>query len=144
MLDPKSDTVPEGSGSWDTVLSALYHAERAAERRQQELADALARFRHAAQAMPDGVVILDDKYCIEWCNNNAAALLDLDPREDAGRPIANLVREPAFIDYLAHHDSSKGLPIGIAGDRRDHEPTRQHAGTETDTHRRPFLSEHFG
>jgi len=117
LQDPKSDTVPEGSGSWDTVLSALYHAERAAERRQQELADALARFRRAAQAMPDGVVILDDRNCIEWCNNNAAALLELDPREDVGRPIANLVREPAFIDYLANHDEEGVRPARVPMER---------------------------
>ena len=114
---PSADTVPEGSGSWDAVLSALYHAERAAEQRQQQLADALTRFRHAAQAMPDGVVILDDKNCIEWCNNNAASLLDLDPREDVGRPIANLVREPAFIDYLAMHGEEGARPARVPMDR---------------------------
>ena len=114
---PRADTVPEGSGSWDAVLSALYHAERAAEQRQEELADALTRFRRAAQAMPDGVVILDDKNCIEWCNNNAASLLDLDPREDVGRPIANLVREPAFIDYLAMHDEEGARPARVPMDR---------------------------
>jgi two-component system, OmpR family, phosphate regulon sensor histidine kinase PhoR len=108
--DPQPGKVPEGSGSWDVVLSALYRYERGAERRQQELAEAFARFRRAAQAMPDGVVILDDKNCIEWCNNNAAAMLDLDPREDVGRPIANLVREPAFIDYLATHDEEGARP----------------------------------
>ena len=117
VQNPKADTVPEGSGSWDAVLSALYHAERAGERRQQELADALARFRRAAQAIPEGVVILDDKNCIEWCNNNAAALLDLDPREDVGRPIANLVREPAFIDYLAHHDDEGTRPARVPMER---------------------------
>jgi len=117
VQDPKADTVPEGSGSWDAVLSALYHAERGAERRQQELADALARFRRAAQAMPDGVVILDDKNCIEWCNNNAAALFELDPREDVGRPIANLVREPAFIDYLANHDEEGVRPARVPMER---------------------------
>ena len=114
---PSADTVPEGSGSWDAVLSALYHAERAAEQRQQELADALTRFRRAAQAMPDGVVILDDKNCIEWCNNNAASLLDLDPREDAGRPIANLVRAPEFIEYLATHDDERSRPARVPMER---------------------------
>jgi two-component system phosphate regulon sensor histidine kinase PhoR len=116
LQEPKAETVPEGSGSWDAVLSALYHAERAAERRQQELADALARFRRAAQAMPDGVVILDDKNCIEWCNNNAAAMFELDPREDVGRPITNLVREPAFIDYVANHEEGT-RPARVSMDR---------------------------
>ena len=117
LLDPKPDTVPEGSGSWDGVLSALYHAERAAERRQQQLEEEFARFRRAAQAMPDAVVILDDKNCIEWCNNNAAAIFELDPKEDVGRPIANLVREPAFVEYLAHHDDEGSRPARVPMER---------------------------
>jgi len=115
--DPRADRVPEGTGPWEEVLSALYRYERGAEARREELADALARFRHAAQAMPDGVVILDDKNSIEWCSNNAAALLDLDPREDVGRPIANLVREPAFIDYLAAHDPEQSRPARVPMER---------------------------
>ena len=115
--DPRADQVPEGRGPWEEMLSALYRHERSAEARRDELADALARFRRAAQAMPDGVVILDDKNSIEWCNNNAAALLDLDPREDVGRPIANLVREPAFIDYLATHDEEGARPARVPMER---------------------------
>jgi len=115
--DPRADRVPEGTGPWEEVLSALYRYERGAEARREELADALAGFSHAAQAMPDGVVILDDKNSIEWCSNNAAALLDLDPREDVGRPIANLVREPAFIDYLAAHDPEQSRPARVPMER---------------------------
>ena len=114
---PRADEVPEGTGPWENVLSALYRHERSAEARRDELADALARFRHAAQAMPDGVVILDEKNSIEWCNNNAAALLDLDPREDVGRPIVNLVREPAFINYLATHDAAESRPARVPMER---------------------------
>jgi len=111
--DPRPSTVPDGSGTWDEVLSSLYRVEREAEHREKELADALARLRHAAQAMPDGVVILDDKNAIEWCNNQAAVMLGLDPREDVGRPIANLMREPAFIDYLASHDDDSTRPARV-------------------------------
>jgi two-component system phosphate regulon sensor histidine kinase PhoR len=104
---PVQGKVPEGAGSWDEVLAALHRFEREAAKREEMLADALARFRRAAQALPDGVVMLDAENRIEWCNDNAAAMLNLDPRADTGRPIANLVREPAFIDYLAvpDHDS---------------------------------------
>ena len=111
--DPQSANVPEGSGSWDAVLSALYQHERGAERRQEELADALVRFRRMAQAMPEAVVSLDAKNCIEWCNNNAATMFDFDPREDVGRPIANLVREPAFIDYLGSYDDDGDGTAGV-------------------------------
>ena len=112
---PLPGEVPEGSGSWDAVLTALHRYEREAARRQKELGDALKQLRRAAQAMPDGVVLLDARRAIEWCNDNAAALLGLDARADVGQPIANLVREPDFLDYLAahHHDSR---PVRIAAE----------------------------
>ena len=102
--DPVAGNVPEGQGVWDEVLALIHRFERAAERRERELAETLARFRHATQALPDGVIILDGENRIEWCNDNAAALLMLDAAADIGQPILNLVREPAFRDYLDSGD----------------------------------------
>ena len=113
VAKPAPGRVPEGMGSWEPVLSALHRYERDAARRQAELADALASLRRAAQAMPDGVVLLDARNCIEWCNDNAAAMFKLDPREDVGRPIANLVREPAFVEYLAAPERDSAVRIAV-------------------------------
>ncbi len=93
--------VPEGSGSWDDVLTALHRYERNAAGRERLLADALSRFGNAAQALPEGVVILDAENRIEWFNRAAARQLGLDPAADVGQSIANLLREPAFVEYLA-------------------------------------------
>jgi two-component system phosphate regulon sensor histidine kinase PhoR len=114
LADPRPGRVPEGSGSWDDVLTALHRYERAAAAREQQLAQALAQLRRAAQAMPDGVVLLDAKNAIEWCNDQAAAMLELDPRTDVGRPIANLVREPAFVEYLASREHHGGREARVS------------------------------
>jgi two-component system phosphate regulon sensor histidine kinase PhoR len=117
LTRPAPGEVPEGSGAWENVLSKLYRHDRAAAARQRELAEALARFRRVAQAMPDGVVLLDAANCIEWCNDNAAAMLELDPRADVGRPIANLVRDPAFIEYLAAPESEQARTVRVPASR---------------------------
>jgi two-component system phosphate regulon sensor histidine kinase PhoR len=113
LADPVPGRVPEGSGTWDDVLSALHKYERAAVRRESLLEDALTRFRRAAQALPDGVVMLDGESHIEWCNSTAAAQLGLDARADVGQAIANLLRAPAFIDYLAARDQAGAVRIQI-------------------------------
>ena len=100
-LSQPSAPVPEGHDGWDEVLSDLYRHVRNAARREQVLANALERFKRAAQALPDGVVLLDAEDRIEWCNDNAAQLLELDLRADTGEPIANLLREPGFVAHLA-------------------------------------------
>ena len=117
LAHPEAGSVPEGTGSWDEVLSALHRHERGTAGRQSELAVALARFRRAAQAMPDGVVLLDAQNCIEWCNDNAAAMLELNPRADMGRPIANLVRDPEFIEYLAAHGAEGARAVRVPAPR---------------------------
>jgi two-component system phosphate regulon sensor histidine kinase PhoR len=100
LANPLPGKVPEGEGIWDEVLAALHRLERESAKREQGLADGLARMRRAVQALPDGVVILDSANRIEWCNRTAEAQLQLDGRADVGQNIANLVREPEFVEYL--------------------------------------------
>jgi two-component system phosphate regulon sensor histidine kinase PhoR len=117
LARPQSGKVPEGTGSWDTALSALHRYDRGADRREKELANALTRLRRAAQAMPDGVVLLDAHNCIEWCNDTAAAMLALDPRADIGRPISYLVRDPSFIEYLSSHGEEGRRAVRVPASR---------------------------
>ena len=79
LAHPLPGAVPEGQGIWDEVLAALHRLERETARREEGLADALARMRRAVQALPDGVVILDSANRIEWFNRTAEAQLQLDP-----------------------------------------------------------------
>ena len=116
LAHPEPGKVPEGEGIWDEALAALHRFERAAAKREDGLADALARMRRAVQALPDGVVILDGANRIEWCNLTAEGHLQLDGQADIGQNIANLVREPEFIDYL--EAPGKGVVRVQRGDKR--------------------------
>ena len=100
LEQPTGTHVPPGRGAWEGVFATLHRrAKRAAEERR-ELSEALERFRHAAQALPEGVVILDAQRAIEWLNPRAEGHLGLSLAHDVGSPITNLVREPAFIAYI--------------------------------------------
>ena len=115
LADPAAGPVPEGAGTWDEVLTALHRFERAAAKREKELAEALVRFRRAAQALPDGVLILDTENRIEWSNDRAVAMLGLDPRADLGQPLGNLVRAPAFAECLAADEAQEVHIEGARG-----------------------------
>jgi two-component system, OmpR family, phosphate regulon sensor histidine kinase PhoR len=114
LAHPLPGAVPEGQGIWDEVLAALHRLERETARREEGLADDLARMRRAVQALPDGVVILDSANRIEWFNRTAEAQLQLDPGTDLGQNIANLVREPEFIGYLNSSEDSVRITRGPA------------------------------
>jgi two-component system, OmpR family, phosphate regulon sensor histidine kinase PhoR len=114
LAHPLPGAVPEGQGIWDEVLAAMHRLERETARREEGLADALARMRRAVQALPDGVVILDSANRIEWFNRTAEAQLQLEPATDLGQNIANLVRDPEFIDYLRSSEDSVRITRGPA------------------------------
>ena len=51
-------TMPLGGGIWEDLFAAVYHEQRRHIRSQTQLSSALDRFRHAASALPDGIVLL--------------------------------------------------------------------------------------
>jgi two-component system phosphate regulon sensor histidine kinase PhoR len=101
---------PRARGAWDELHALIHRSRRESARREAELAHALARWRAAARALPDGVVILDGER-IAWCNDNASLHLGVDPVRDIGNTITHLVRIPAFHDYLAAGDFAKPVPV---------------------------------
>ena len=97
---PLETPVPEGRGSWRIAFTALHRRVRARTAYQRDLAHTIERFRSAAEAIPDGMVVLDAANRIRWANARALAHLGLDLAHDAGRPLLNLVRQPEVVRYL--------------------------------------------
>ncbi len=98
------ESVPEGRGTWALAYTALYRRVGLRSARQRDLRLALDRFVSGAEALPEGVVVLDGANRIQWANPRAQAHLGVERRHDSGAPIVNLVRHPAFLQYLAAGD----------------------------------------
>lgn len=123
LVAPDLHTIPDGSGAWREIFSSL-QALRKKERRQHvALGNALERFRLAAQALPDGVILLDGQMHIEWLNAAACGHFALDPARDIGTLIVQLVRQTEFHELLtAFRSGQKTRPvllrIGSTGNQR--------------------------
>jgi len=115
---PLDGPVPSGRGVWEPTFAAIYRRVRARLARQRDLKLLLDRFQHAAQAIPDGIVVLDKHQRIEWANPRAIAQLGLDLDHDIGQPIANLVRQPEFLAYLQAGDFSEAIVVVSGRDTR--------------------------
>jgi len=98
------------SGVWDELHAVLHRSRRQSAQREAELADQVGRWRAAARALPDGVVILDGER-IAWCNDTACMHFGIDPAQDAGRPVTQLVRMPEFSAYLEAGDYAKPISL---------------------------------
>jgi two-component system, OmpR family, phosphate regulon sensor histidine kinase PhoR len=110
LSHPEAADPPRAYGLWDDLHALLHRERREARRREAELAAALDRWRAAARALPDGVVILDQER-IAWCNDTAASHFRIDPVQDEGRPVTHLVRAPEFAQYLERGDYSHPIAI---------------------------------
>ncbi len=114
---PARDALPPGRGLWEDAFATLHRHLKDRDDERERLRAALARFRDAGRALPDGVVILDRDGHIEWANPTAARHFSIDARRDLGRPVANFVRHPDFVAWLAAGDFREPLVLrGVRGE----------------------------
>lgn len=90
---------PVAHGLWGQLFDELYNRQRAHSAEIFRLRAMLQRVRASAQAIPDGVIMLQNDGNIEWWNSAANSLLSLKP-DDRGRPLTNLMRDPKFVRYF--------------------------------------------
>lgn len=92
---------PVMQGVWGEVADRMRRLLRQRDQRTQESDARLQAFLAAMQASPNGVVLLDRRGCIEWCNETAALHFGFDAQRDLMQHIGNLVRDPVFVAYHA-------------------------------------------
>jgi two-component system phosphate regulon sensor histidine kinase PhoR len=91
---------PRDSGFWGEIAYRVERSLRGLERSAEVERMRLAQFVSAMEASPSGVLLLDGSDQIEWCNALAADHFGLDPQRDRRQRVTNLIRSPAFVDYL--------------------------------------------
>lgn len=111
LKKPDPLTMPIGSGIWEDVFAGLYQEMRRQTSSQTQLTSALERFQHAANALPDGMVLLNTNDQIEWCNPPAEHQLGLNLLQDIGQPIGYLVRQTEFTSYLQAQDYAEPIKL---------------------------------
>jgi len=114
---PAREALPAGRGAWEEAFASLHRLFKAHDEERDRLRAALARFREAGRALPDGVVLLDRELRIQWANPTAARHFAIDARRDLGQPIAHFVRHPAFVAWLAGGEFHE--PLTLRGARGD-------------------------
>jgi len=115
---PLDAPVPEARGVWADVFTAMYRRTRLRAAMERELKHLVERFRRAADALPEGVVVLDAQNRIDWVNPTAMDQLGLAMPHDRGQAIVNLVRAPEFLRYVERGDFGEPVVVASLRDRR--------------------------
>jgi two-component system phosphate regulon sensor histidine kinase PhoR len=109
LENPDEVDPPDATGTWGDIFYRLQKLQRRQRTSRSELTNALEQFEHAAQAVPDAMVILNSSEQIEWCNPASRKFMGLDCERDRGQFIRYLMRQAYFLDFLDAADYSKPL-----------------------------------
>lgn len=96
---PSESSPPSDVGPWEPVVKALHKHTLEQEAILNESIENTTAVMAAAQALPVGVIALDQDLSISWFNRAARDQLNLNENTDLGQSILNLIRHPDFLRY---------------------------------------------
>ncbi len=108
---PGTET-PDAGGIWEQLVNHVYRLQQRSRGRKKRLSAIVNRFHRSTEAMPDAAVVLSRQNEIEWSNRAAREFLGIRNPQDHGQRIDNLLRDPAFRDYLSAGEFDEPLDMG--------------------------------
>lgn len=100
---------PESIGMWADIFDSIADLQKQNTQRNRQYQEAIDDFRGMADAFPDATLVIDRNDIIRWFNDSAVNLLGLQTDTDQGQVVTNLIREPAFADWLAVQDHVQSM-----------------------------------
>lgn len=113
LVEGRKQRLPRYMGSWGKVYSDFNELSQKESETQQKLEDMLSRFQQAMSYLPDGVVITNDRYQLEWFNPMAENLLNLNLDRDKGILMTRLINSPPFTDYIIQGQFTQPIEITL-------------------------------
>jgi two-component system phosphate regulon sensor histidine kinase PhoR len=103
-LDRPTKIFPESAGIWDELYYKIYHLYQRQRKAGKKLKTIVNRFQDSTRALPIAVIVLNSNNEIEWFNQAAEQIFQLQHTYDAGNRINNLIRQSVFTNYLLKRD----------------------------------------
>lgn len=95
---------PESLGIWSDIFEQINRLQQQNQLQTEQLKETIEAFQSLNNAYPEACLVIDGQGCLSWFNDAACELLDLQNPTDQGQPLANLIRDPDFINWLAVQD----------------------------------------
>jgi two-component system phosphate regulon sensor histidine kinase PhoR len=99
--NPRKNPLPETSGQFYLLHRSINRINAANSKRKRQMGSLLSQFRKAVGALPDTIILIDERGKIEWANSNAKKLLNIRWPEDSGVRFCDLVRHPQVEKHIA-------------------------------------------
>lgn len=95
-----NESPPEAKGVWGEIFDSIHRLQRRDARRAERLQAVIERIQTSTAALKDAVVMVDNSGHLEWWNHAAERLLGFRAPDDSGQHVANLIRDPRFIQFF--------------------------------------------
>jgi len=107
-IDEKHVKLHQLTGIHQKIFQRLMLLEKHRKRQRKLLKSTVRELRFITESFPEPAIMLDERGHIVWFNPAAARTLRLRKPDDHGQPLSNILRYPAFTDWL-----TEGLPRPI-------------------------------
>lgn len=111
------DSDIEVNGMWEELVYRIYRKRKRSRNRKKNLSNMLRRFQDSVSMMPDAAIVLDSENNILWLNPSAKQILFLS-NNDIGNNIGNLIRSPAFVNYLKRSEDGEAFEMNSPWDEK--------------------------
>lgn len=102
--------VPDNHGVFEAITCKVInnkHQTKDAQKRNKHL---LQQFVTTAQALPFATVLLNNRYEIQWVNQIAQEILNIN-ESDVNTKIDNIIREPVFVNMLTKNKKDQEIKM---------------------------------
>lgn len=110
---------PSALGVWGQLFSAEDRLISSMRQHMREIESQHNRFIEGFQASPNGLIMLDALFRIDWCNASAENFFGLNLTRDRQQIINFLIRRPDFVQYLSIKKFDHPVVINRMGPLQD-------------------------
>ncbi|WP_373510686.1 phosphate regulon sensor histidine kinase PhoR [Thiocapsa sp.] len=100
---------PFPRGLWGEIYRSIAQYQQRGRKGRKRQIRFTRRFREAANAVPDGLVILDKLHRVDWANPAAATLMNVHWPEDDGQPLFEILTHPDLKDFVETGESLRPM-----------------------------------
>ena len=104
---------PDVGGLWGAVVNGVHRLHQRKIHHKRRVSSLLRELRRMTSAMPDGAILLGANREILWFNRKAGEWLGLRPKVDRGLRVDDLIRQPAFVEYVRGGGEGPGPRIAM-------------------------------
>jgi two-component system, OmpR family, phosphate regulon sensor histidine kinase PhoR len=102
---------PFPRGLWGEIYRSIAQYQQRGRKGRKRQIRFTRRFREAANAVPDGLVILDKLHRVDWANPAAATLMNVHWPEDDARPLFDILTHPDLKDFVETGESLRPMDL---------------------------------